>query len=261
VQDLLTSLRHTLCEFVSSPCDLKENDEAEASDRPFVPEYPTARFSIRMRPPRIWSCRAAFSFHRPRTALDLDADEIPPGVRRPFCRGRPVVVWPPPDGLAFSIGLDQRYGCSPTDFAKARRSLSGAVQLRGTDGWTAYRRFRNHIRMAVPIEPARGRLVPTQRPSSRMNAVGPPFIWLWMAVMKIATWVDRKSLEAARRLLGLNVHSAAKFSGLSATTIIRIEAGGPALVSSLNRLRRNYEIRGAIFEADGSVIIAARGDR
>ena len=79
--------------------------------------------------------------------------------------------------------------------------------------------------------------------------------------MKVATWIDGKSLRAARSLLGLNVHSVAKFSGLSATTIIRIEAGGPALVSSLNRLHRSYEIRGAIFRADGSVIIAARGDR
>ena len=76
--------------------------------------------------------------------------------------------------------------------------------------------------------------------------------------MKIATWIDGKSLEAARTLLGFNVHSVAKFSGLSATTIIRIETGGPALVSSLNRLRLNYEIRGAIFRADGSVIIGAR---
>jgi DNA-binding XRE family transcriptional regulator len=112
----------------------------------------------------------------------------------------------------------------------------------------------------MPIAPARGRLIPTQRPSN-WGSVERPFIWLRMAVMKIATWIDGKSLRAARSLLGLNVHSVAEFSGLSATTIIRIESGGPALVSSLNRLRRSYEIRGAIFGADGSVIIAARGDR
>jgi hypothetical protein len=59
--------------------------------------------------------QGAFSFHRARPALDLNADEIPPtGGRWHFWRGRPVVVWLPLDGLAFSISADQRYGSSPT---------------------------------------------------------------------------------------------------------------------------------------------------
>ena len=78
---------------------------------------------------------AAFSFHRARSALDLGVDQIPHGFRRHFWRGRPVVVWLPLDGLGFSISLDQRYACPPTDLPRpvglCRRPLGGLRQIGG----------------------------------------------------------------------------------------------------------------------------------
>ena len=50
-----------------------------------------------------------------------------------------MVVWLPLDGLAFSIGLDRRYGLLADGLAKACPYLAGPLSFVGPDGWAAYR--------------------------------------------------------------------------------------------------------------------------
>lgn len=61
----------------------------------------------------------------------------------------------------------------------------------------------------------------------------------------------------ARAGLRLNLKELAAASGVSVNTIARIEDGKPAIVSTLEALRRCFEERGVSFPGDGSVTISA----
>lgn len=60
----------------------------------------------------------------------------------------------------------------------------------------------------------------------------------------------------ARAGLRLSLKELASVSGVSANTIARIEDGKPAIVSTLEALRRCFEDRGITFPSDGSVTIS-----
>lgn len=61
----------------------------------------------------------------------------------------------------------------------------------------------------------------------------------------------------ARAGLRLSLKELAELSGVSANTIARIEDGKPAIVSTLEALKRTFEDNGITFPEDGVVVISA----
>lgn len=60
----------------------------------------------------------------------------------------------------------------------------------------------------------------------------------------------------ARAGLRLNLKELAALSNVSANTIARIEDGKPAIVSTLEALRRTFEENGVSFSEDGGVVVS-----
>jgi transcriptional regulator with XRE-family HTH domain len=76
-------------------------------------------------------------------------------------------------------------------------------------------------------------------------------------IVKNTQQIDGSQVRMARAGLRLSLKELASISGVSANTIARIEDGKPAIISTLEALRRCFEDHGVSFPGDGSVTISA----
>lgn len=75
-------------------------------------------------------------------------------------------------------------------------------------------------------------------------------------IVKKTQPIDGHDVRMARAGLRLSLKELADIAHVSPNTISRIEAGSPAIASTLEALRRSFEERGVSFQSDGSVLIS-----